>query len=652
VEQLVARRAHNPKVIGSSPVPATLKPVSLLIGFFVHNYFWARNLSRFENLKLFLINDKNLVENLSIAVLPFKNMSSDTDNAYFCDGITEEIINALAKIGSLKVTSRTSSFHFKDKEIQISEIAKSLNVTNILEGSVRLSGDVLRITAQLIQAEDDFHFWSETWDRKLENIFEIQDEISLLIADKIRENFGHFELSDHLVSKQTDNINAYEYSLMARFYKNKWNADDIKIAEDYYKKGLELDTNHVGSLVGLADVYSFMAMTGVMPFMEAWGLSNELVEKALKLDPNNPEAYYQKANSSFFTESNFSDALAYAKKSIQLKPNYVESQQFLSFLYVLSGDNEKAKEHLDIALGIDPLSQETLFFSAYFDYMTDNYADSLKQLDSCLEVNPKNIPAHSVKSLCLLKLERYDEVITYYDDIQIQVVEAEKTGAVALGYAAKKDQDNALKYLEILKEQAKTPDGFSADSFVFMMYAVMGDIDMAFDWVQKGIENKSSLLMLRYADPVLGSLRSDVRYQKFHEIVFPADTKTSVKTGKKVLLDENSAFNYRSKLMEHMNQHEPYLDPALTLRSLADQIAIHPNKLSWLLNDNLSKSFNEFINAYRVEHFKQLAKDPSNSHLTLIGMAYNSGFNSKTVFNTYFKKETGLTPKQFLKDHQ
>ena len=194
-------------------------------------------------------------KNLSIAVLPFKNMSSNEENEYFCDGITEEIINALAKLGSLKVTSRTSSFHFKNKEIPIVEIAETLNVTTVLEGSVRRSGDVLRITAQLIQAEDDFHFWSETWDRKLENIFEIQDEISLLIADKIRENFGHFEITDHLVFNQTDNINAYEYSLMAKFHKNKWNPDDIKIAEEYYKKGLELDANHVDSLVGLADVY-------------------------------------------------------------------------------------------------------------------------------------------------------------------------------------------------------------------------------------------------------------------------------------------------------------------------------------------------------------------------------------------------------------
>ena len=171
---------------------------------------------------------------LSIAVLPFKNMSSDAENEYFCDGITEEIINALAKIPSLKVTSRTSSFFFKDQDIPIIEIGNKLGVSTILEGSVRQAGDVLRITGQLIQAKDDYHFWSETWDRKMDNIFEIQDEISLEIAEKIRENFGHFELQEHLVSKQTENINAYNYSLLAKYHKNKWNYESEKYERFYF----------------------------------------------------------------------------------------------------------------------------------------------------------------------------------------------------------------------------------------------------------------------------------------------------------------------------------------------------------------------------------------------------------------------------------
>jgi adenylate cyclase len=576
-------------------------------------------------------------------------MSSDLENEYFCDGMTEEIINALAQIGQLKVTSRTSSFHFKNKEIPISEIAKILDVSIVLEGSVRLSGKTLRITAQLIQAEGDFHFWSETWDRQMDNIFEIQDEISMSIADKIRENYGHFELQDHLVKKQTDNVNVYEYSLMARFHKNKWNAEDVKIAEDYYKKAIELDANHVESIVGLSDVYSFMAMTGVMSFMEAWGKSNELVNRAFVLDPQNPEIYYQKANSSFFTDCNFTAALDHTSKAIQLKPNYVEAQQFMSFLYVLSGEKAKAKKHLDIALGIDPLSQETLFFSAYFDYMTEDFSSSLVKLDDCLQVNPKNLPAHSVKCLCLLKMGKYDEVIHYFDDSESEwFVEAERVGAVGLAYALKKDQKNTDKYLGILQEHAKSPDGFTYDSFVFMMYAALGDMEKAFDWIRSGIETKSSLLLLRYADPIVNPLKSDARYVEFHNTIFPSSPKLELKNKKKALLDEDAVLLFKSKLEDQLVEKKSYLDSGLSLRALADQIQIHPNQLSWLLNDSIGKSFNEFINSYRLEEFKQLAKDPKNAHITLLGLAYDCGFNSKTVFNTYFKKETGLTPKQFV----
>jgi len=157
----------------------------------------------------------------TIAVLPFVNMSSNIENEYFSDGITEEIINALAKIEGIKVTSRTSSFFFKGKNQSITEIGKQLHVSTILEGSVRLSGKKIRITAQLIQVEEDFHFWSETWDRKLDDIFEIQEEVALAVAEKTREHIGHFEIDEALKRKHI-NLSAYETNkcsiLIKHFY--------------------------------------------------------------------------------------------------------------------------------------------------------------------------------------------------------------------------------------------------------------------------------------------------------------------------------------------------------------------------------------------------------------------------------------------------
>jgi len=590
-------------------------------------------------------------KDLTIAVLPFVNMSACNENEYFSDGITEEIINALAKIGNLKVTSRTSSFFYKGQAKPIYEIGSELNVSTILEGSVRLAGKQMRITAQLVDVADDFHFWSETWDRELENIFEIQDEISLHIAEKLREHLGHFEIQEHLVEKQTDSIDAYEYSLRAKFLRNKWNPEDVKTALTLYEKALELDPDHDESYLGLADCYSFLGTTGFMPFDEAWELTMKHTRKALELNSLSSGAHYQLSNQAFFVESSYGKSLEEMKKAIEINPNNAEAHEFLSFLYIIAGDRELSLEHLGIALCLNPLSEETKFFKGYYHYMIEDYPESLDLLDKCLEVNDKNIPAHSIKPLCLLKMGRYDEVISYYNNIPADVViEGEKTGSLALAYELKKDTANASKYLEILTEQANGTNGHREDSFLFMLRAVRGEKDRAFAWVVNAIENKASLLLLRYTDPLTAPLREDPRYEALKRTIYSAEVEVEPAGQKSTLLDEHTCAEYSSRLLKHISVNKPFLNPDLSLRELANQIDIHPNHLSWILNQSIGKNFNEFINHYRIETFKSIARAQDNKNITIEGLAYESGFNSKTVFNTYFKRDTGLTPRQFLKE--
>ncbi len=586
----------------------------------------------------------------TIAVLPFINMSASDENEYFSDGITEEIINALAKIADLKVTSRTSSFSFKGQNKPINEIGNELNVSTILEGSVRLAGNQMRITAQLVDVVDDFHFWSETWDRELENIFEIQDEISLIIADKLREHLGHFEIQEQLVEKQTDSIDAYEYSLKAKYLRNKWNPEDVKKAISLYQKALDLDPNHYKSHLGLADSYSFLGTTGFMPFEEAWGLTIKYTNQAHELNSHSSGVHYQLSNQAFFIECDYGKSLREMKKAVEINPNNAAAQQFLSFLYIIAGDREKSNDHLAIALCLNPLSEETHFFKAYFHYMIEDYPRSLELLDNCLRANDKNIPAHSIKPLCLLKLGRFDEVITYFDTIPADVViGGEKTGAIGLAYSLKKDTTNASRYLEKLSVQAKEANGYTADSYLFMMAAVSGDKDKAFAWVVQAIENNSSLLLLRYTDPLVAPIKDDPRYDALKNTIYRTETIEEPVRQKTALLNADTASKYSSRLIDYISTNKTYLNPDLTLRDLAKQIDIHPNHLSWILNQSIGLNFNEFINQYRIEAFKSNAKAQENENLTIEGLAYESGFNSKTVFNTYFKKETGLTPKQFLK---
>ena len=590
----------------------------------------------------------------TIAVLPFVNISSDAENEYFSDGITEEIINALAKIGSLKVTSRTSAFHFKGKNIPMPQIGKELGVSTLLEGSVRLAGNAMRITAQLIDAKDDFHFWSETWDRKLDNIFEVQDEVSQLIADHLREHFGHFEIQEHLVDHKTESLDAYTLFLKARFHMNKWNPDSVKQSIEYYEETLRLDPQHAEAMVGMADAYSFLSTTGVISYEEGWDKSAQLTQQALSINPQLPAAYYQLANMAFFTAFDFKEAYAMATKAIALNPSHVESQQFLSFLNVLSGKKESAQKHLDIAVQIDPLSQETQFYNAYFHYMFEEYATSLQQLNKGLKANPLNIPCHYVKTLCLLKMERFDEVINYFDDLPYQVIVlGEKTGSLTLAHTLTGNQTEAARYTEELKSQAAGENGFTADSYLYLLYGATKQNDKLFEWVENGLNTGSPLLLLRYADPLVNAVKDDPRYMHYHKQLFPEDAFIAIprKSAKKALLDEQAIVQYKGQLLHHIEIEKAHLNPDLTLRSLADELGIHPNQLSWLLNDVFGKNFNEFINHYRVDAFKKLARDPKYAHLTILAIAYDCGFNSKTVFNTFFKKETGMTPKAYLKEN-
>ncbi|MCR9155477.1 MAG: helix-turn-helix domain-containing protein [Bacteroidetes bacterium] len=586
----------------------------------------------------------------TLAVLPFVNMSSNSENEYFSDGITEEIINALAKIESLKVTSRTSSFFFKGQSVPLKEVAQALDVSVILEGSVRSAGNTVRITAQLIQAEDDFHFWSESWDRKLENIFEIQDDISLLIAEKLREQYGHFEIAEHLVEKQTESIDAYELSLKAKFHFNKWNPDDAKKSIELWKKALALDPNHIPSLVGIADAYGFLGVTQNMPYDEAWTNTAEFTNKALELDPNNAPAHYQLANISFFVKADFQEAYTQVQRSVELKPNYAEAQQFTAFLHLLVGDKKQAWKHLEVALEIDPLNQETIFYKAYFHHMNSEFETALNILNDCLAKNPQNLPAIITKCYSLLNMKRVDQALAILEQAPEGFIPAgDALGISCLAHIIAKDERQADNYLEELFKQAQSPMAFQEHSYLMQAYAQREDYDKAFDWLEKAISMKSSILFLGFAGPLASNLRKDARYKAFKTKLYGQLPKAKQEKEKNALLDNETASNYSTTLLAFMSEEQPYLTPDLSLRSLADRIEIHPNQLSWLLNDRLGKNFNQFINHYRVEHFKHLAVDQSNAHISLIGLAYESGFNSKTVFNTYFKKEVGMTPKEFLK---
>ncbi|MFY0688272.1 MAG: helix-turn-helix domain-containing protein [Cyclobacteriaceae bacterium] len=582
-------------------------------------------------------------------MLPFANMSADEHNEFFCDGITEEIINALAQIEQLKVTSRTSSFFFKNSNVTLGEIAGQLDVATILEGSVRVGGNTLRITAQLINVEDDSHFWSETWDRPKDNIFQVQDEISLHIAEKLRETYGHLDISDHLVQAPTENFSAYSHYLKGRHHFYKWNPADANLAIEQFEKAVAIDPKLIDGQLGLADSYSFLAVSGFAPREESWQKANDAISAAKKIDRNNAGLNYLLGNQAFFTAADFKSAMDFGQKSVASKPTYPEAHRFLSFLYSLMGDLDKSREHILYAKSIDPLNHETRFFEANYLYRSGDFNGAKDILDSLLIENSQNLPALAVSSYILLKQERYVEAHALIKEIpEALIAPDERLGLLCLTDVLQGNPDP--EHLSTLEKKIEDPLAHHAHSYLYIIYANMGRHDDAFLILENLFNHCSSVLLLGFSDPLAVAIRSDHRFDNYHGQIYAIDEKV-VKPKKSMAtqLEEDRAKIFESKLLDYIQMEQSFLNPTLSLRQLAQLIEIHPNQLSWLLNEYMGKNFNEFINGFRIEHFKKLVTDPSNNHISLIGLAYESGFNSKTVFNTTFKKTVGMTPKEFQK---
>jgi len=600
------------------------------------------------------------ISDKTIAVLPFVNMSSDLENEYFSDGITEEIINALAKISGLKVTSRTSVFYFKGKNIPITEIGKQLNVSTVLEGSVRLSGKAIRITAQLIDAAEDFHFWSETWDRQLDDIFEIQDEVAMAVAEKTREHIGHFKIEEVSKKKQTT-ISAYELYLKSKSNFYKFQKHDILIAIDQIKEAIERGASCPFYHASEAIYYGYLGLINAIPSHEAFAISKAAAEKAILLDATDAEANYSMGMVSYFFEKDLDKAQTFLDLALKYRPNYVNALLGGSVIDVLTNSPKRAIARVKKAIEIDPLSPTNIYYHAAALLRLGRYKEALVEINAMLALLPHHTNGYCLKGNILTRLKKYNEAIEHYKMVPISPEKTEMYSAgMGIVYATKGDFANAEAFLLKTKQAAQNFHLASEENAEVIINIYLGNIDLAFEEISNDLKANKYYLNFYKENPAFNLLLNDPRYKIFDKVFKTKGTKQereqvskserlSGMSKKKALLEEGNVESYRKKLLQFMTDEAPYLSPDVSLRSLAGMIDLQPNQLSWLLNVSLGKNFNEFINRYRVETFKALAKDPANYNITVLGLAYNSGFNSKTVFNTYFKRETGLTPKEFLK---
>jgi TolB-like protein/Tfp pilus assembly protein PilF len=330
----------------------------------------------------------------SIAVLPFVNMSADANQEYFADGISEELLNTLAQIEDLRVVGRTSSFSFRDSDADLKEMGEALNVDVILEGSVRTAGDRVRITAQLNDAKDGFHLWSETYDRELTDIFAIQTEIATAIADALRVSLSSEERV-RLVTPPTENLEAYQAYLLGKRRVAKWN--DVALAEsvDYFQQAIELDPSFALAYAGLADAYLWQAGISGLPRGEMIAKAEAAVDKAIALNDQLGEAYTQLAGVKHY-RSDFEGAEAAYQRALKLNPN--DAQTYSLYGYLLR-DVDRTEDALALhrkALELDPLSATIIANVGHDLTCLGQFDEALVQYEKALEIDPDYSVATSI----------------------------------------------------------------------------------------------------------------------------------------------------------------------------------------------------------------------------------------------------------------
>lgn len=591
-------------------------------------------------------------ETKSIAVLPFVNMSSAAENEYFSDGMTEEIINALAKIKELRVTSRTSSFHFKNQQIPIAQIGEALNVSTILEGSIRLSGNKMRITAQLIDVADDFHFWSETFDRSVEDIFAVQDEISLLIADKLREHLGHFDIDDQLVEDPHLPVDTYQEYLRGRYHLLKMRKTDIEkglsILLGIVHRQPDFALAHVGVHLG----YTLLGTIGLMPADEAFALGQPYLDEALALDENLPECQLNLSYMAFLQKWDLEGTYAHLAKSFALRPS-VEYHQSMASTLVAEGKFAAARNYIETALQMDPFSPINHHLQGFIDYCTEDYPAAIRSFAKAVDLKPDFSVSVLYWGQALLLMGRKREGLTFFEqqprDGKGDIV---RLGGTTLAYAALQDETKVQAGLHQLQRFLETDLMGRAMNLLILCHAMLGEKEKSLDFIERGIQLRLPMMVYLSVEPMLQNLRMLPRFQKLMQQILRK--KSSIAKARRKyqqpLFDQEELTEYQQQLEQLMSEEKPYLDPKLTLRDLAGMLEIPPNHVSQLLNEGVGKNFSDYVNAYRLKTFKAKVDDPGQRHLTILALAYESGFNSKTVFNTYFKKVMGMTPRSYWKE--
>jgi adenylate cyclase len=447
-----------------------------------------------------------------LAVLPFVNMSTDAENEYFSDGITEELLNALTKVEGLQVTSRTSAFAYKGKNEDIRDIGIQLNVDRILEGSVRKSGNRVRITAQLINAADGYHIWSENYDRNLTDIFEVQDEISGIIANKLRENLTPQEQAKPLVKHAVQNLEAYTCYLKGLHYRNKLTPADDRKCIHCCEQAIAMEPRYAQAWALAALVYSRLGSLGQMLPQKAFEIVHRYADKALEINPALAEGYIAKGSAYLFYDWKWKEAFEALQKAIDLNPAATDAYELMAFYYVVMGQKEKAMETMEHAVRLDPLSTKLNQFLGNTYLFNERYQEAIRQADKLLEIDPNMRSAIEMKGWATGLNGNWEEALALFTEVH-RLTGHPLKGLLPMGYAYAMlgRRDEAFECIRKMEQRQREEPDAIIDTDLVGIYCALEDYDKVFFHLDKAIEKRMGPIGFFLEYPPFKKLKKDPR---------------------------------------------------------------------------------------------------------------------------------------------
>jgi adenylate cyclase len=459
------------------------------------------------------------VSEKSIAVLPFENLSSDKENAYFAEGIQDEILTRLSKIADLKVISRTSTQHFKSTPDNLPQIAKQLGVAHIVEGSVQKANDQVRVNVQLINALTDAHLWADTYDRKLTDIFAVESEIAKTIAETLQAKLTSSEKAS-IAKTPTVNPDAYELYLKGRFFWNKRTGDDLRKSIEYLKQAVAKDPGYALAYAGLADSYGLLRFYGGASPAESVVPAAAAAEKALELDDSLAEPH---ASLGLIAteELEVHRGVSELERAVQLNPNYATAHHWLALAFTALGQSDRAIKELKRALELDPLSMAINADLSIGYLYARRYDEGEAQARKALEIDPRSFLARYYLGMALQLKGQLKEAIPEFQKAVELNHDPYCIAMLVQGYARNGQPDEARKLLAQLNEMAKSVE--VPEYALALAYTSLGEKDRAIAALEHGFAggNKSYLFLLP-GDPLLDDLRGDPRFEALvQKIVAP-----------------------------------------------------------------------------------------------------------------------------------